>query len=158
MEKARLYLPGTIFTLLFLCATAWTQEAEPVRLVDSPTAGLTSKGRFGIDLRLFSNGGVTGQVNAGILKRIAIGLSYGGTEVIGDDEVSWYPRVEAAVRYRMIEESPAMPGVAIGYETQGYGAYEGGPLSDKIEGGVSLRSARTTPRRWASSASMPGST
>ena len=72
------YLPEKpttmIFTVLLLCAGVWAQEAEPVRLVDSPTAGLTSKGRFGIDLRLFANGGVIGEVNAGILKRIAIGL------------------------------------------------------------------------------------
>ena len=134
MERAGLNLPGAVITLLSLCASAWTQEPEPVRLVDSPTAGLTSKGRFGIDVRLFSNGGVTGQVNAGILKRIAIGLSFGGTEIIGDDDVSWYPRVEAAVRYRMIEESQAMPGVAIGYETQGYGAYEESRYQIKSKG------------------------
>ncbi len=139
MESARLpRLQGKpasmIFTLLLLCASAWAQEAEPVRLVDSPTAGLTSKGRFGIDLRLFSNGGVIGEVNAGILKRIAIGLSFGGTEIIGDDAVSWYPRVEAAARYRVIEESSAMPGVAIGYETQGYGAYEENRYQIKSKG------------------------
>ena len=134
MERARLNLPGALLTLLLFYASAWTQEAEPVRLVDSPTAGLTSKGRFGIDVRLFSNGGVTGEVNAGILKRIAIGLSFGGTEIIGDDDVSWYPRVEASVRYRMIEESSAMPGVAIGYETQGYGAYEESRYQIKSKG------------------------
>lgn len=134
MKGARLNLPGAVLILLLLCAGAWTQETEPVRLVDSPTAGLTSKGRFGIDVRLFSNGGVTGEVNAGILKRIAIGLSFGGTEIIGDDDVSWYPRVEAGVRYRMIEESSAMPGVAIGYETQGYGAYEESRYQIKSKG------------------------
>ena len=76
-----------------------------IRLVDCPTAGLVEKARFGVDLRLFPNGGVAGQLNAGVMRRLAIGISYGGMGIIGDDDIDWYPRVEAAVRYRVVEES-----------------------------------------------------
>lgn len=96
---------------------------ELVRLIDSPTAGLVDKGRFAIDLRLFPQGGVVGQIQAGILRRLAIGLSFGGEGVIGNDAIDWYPRVEAAARYRVIEEGQSLPGVTLGYETQGFGPY-----------------------------------
>ena len=66
----------------------------------APAAGLIEKGRFGLNLRLFPRGGVLGQIDAGVLKRLSIGLSYGGVDVIGDDSIDWYPRVEVAARYR----------------------------------------------------------
>ena len=112
--------------VLLACASAWGQIAlEPVRLVDSPTAGLIDKGRFAVALRLFPDGGVLTQVNAGVMRRLSIGLSYGGVNVIGDDAIDWHPRVEVAARYRVIEESAGLPAITAGYETQGYGPYEG---------------------------------
>lgn len=104
------------------------------RLVDCPTAGLVEKGRFGVDLRLFPNGGVMGQLNAGVMRRLAIGISYGGMGIIGDDDIDWYPRVEAAVRYRVVEESEGWPAFLLGFETQGYGAYENSRYQIKSKG------------------------
>ena len=99
------------------------ETAEMIRLIDSPTAGLIDKGRFGFDLRMFSGGGLMGQLNAGVLKRLMIGVSYGGEQIIGDREIDWYPRLEATARYRIIEESETWPALVVGYETQGYGAF-----------------------------------
>jgi len=110
------------------------EEAELVRLIDSPTAGLVAKGRFGLALRLFPNGGVLGQLNAGVLKRLTIGVSYGGERIIGQGDIDWFPRVEAAVRYRIIEESETWPALVVGYETQGYGAYRKGRYQIKSKG------------------------
>ena len=100
---------------------AASAAGELVRLIDSPTAGLVDKGRFAVDLRLFPEGGLVGQLHAGIMRRLTIGLSFGGESVIGNDPIDWYPRVEAAARYRVLEESEAFPALALGYETQGYG-------------------------------------
>ena len=107
---------------------------ELTRLVDSPTAGLVAKGRFGVDLRLFPDGGVLGQLDAGVMRRLAIDISYGGQGIIGDGSIDWYPRVEAAVRYRMVEESTALPAAAVGFETQGYGTYGGDRYQVKSKG------------------------
>ena len=107
---------------------------EPTRLVDSPTAGLVEKGHFGVDLRLFPAGGVLGQINAGALRRLSIGLSFGGVDVIGDDRIDWYPRVEVAARYRVIDESQGLPALTVGYETQGYGPYHNGRYQFKSKG------------------------
>jgi hypothetical protein len=109
-------------------------RVEPVRLIDCPTAGLVGRGHFGVDLRFFPQGGVLGQLNAGVLDRLSIGLSFGGEQIIGDQEVDWYPRVEPAIRYRVIEESQALPALVLGYETQGYGVYRSGRYQTKSKG------------------------
>lgn len=114
--------------------TASQQGLEPYRLIDSPTAGLIDKGRFAADMRLFPNGGVTGQLSAGVLRRLSIGISFGGTNIIGDDTIDWYPRVEPSIRYRVIEESSALPAATLGYETQGYGARHGERYQVKSKG------------------------
>lgn len=125
--------------VLWAGALAAQEEAgqgarQLTRLVDSPTAGLVEKGRFGVDLRLFPNGGVMGQLDAGVLRRLAIGISYGGSGIIGDDDIDWYPRVEAAVRYRVVEESQGWPAFLVGFETQGHGAYQSPRYQIKSKG------------------------
>lgn len=110
------------------------EAAELARLIDSPTAGLVGKGRYAVGLRLFSEGGVLGQVQAGALKRLTIGLSFGGGNIIGQGAVEWNPRVEVAARYRAIEESAAWPALVLGYETQGFGHYGGGRYQSKSKG------------------------
>jgi len=124
-----------VLMLALLCSVAHAAErAELARLIDSPTAGLIGKGRYGVGLRLFPDGGVLGQVQAGALKRLTIGLSFGGQQVIGQGPVDWQPRVEVAARYRAIEESAAWPALVVGYETQGYGAYRNGRYQIKSKG------------------------
>ena len=111
-----------LWTLLSVLPEAATAEGpEPMRLIDSPTAGLIDKGRYGIGLRLFPEGGMMGRINAGVLKRLGIGISFGGERIIGDRSIEWYPQVEVAIRYRLIEENKALPGIVVGYETQGLG-------------------------------------
>jgi len=132
--SARGALRGLLVVGAACFAATAGEGAEPTRLVDSPTAGLTEKGRFGLNLRLFPSGGVLAQLDAGVLKRLSIGLSYGGVDVIGDDSIDWYPRVEVAARYRVIEESEEMPALLVGYETQGYGVYDNGRYQFKSKG------------------------
>jgi hypothetical protein len=126
---------GGALMVVLLCGVVHAAErAELARLIDSPTAGLVGKGRFAVGLRLFPDGGVLGQVQAGALKRMTIGLSFGGQQVIGQGPVDWQPRVEVVARYRAIEESAAWPALVVGYETQGYGAYGNGRYEIKSKG------------------------
>ena len=105
----RIGRPSTV--TLVAAVLLWTapcqsqQSLEPYRLVDSPTAGLIDKGRFSSDLRLFPDGGMVGQLSAGVLRRLTIGISFGGTNIIGDDDIDWYPRVEPSVRYRVMKRA-----------------------------------------------------
>ena len=123
-------------TMCVLPAMASAQGAgsELVRLGDNPTAGLVDKGRGAVEMRMFPEGGLVGQLQAGIMRRLTIGLSFGGEGVIGNDPIDWYPRVEAAARYRVLEESEALPAFAVGYETQGYGPRAGDRYQVKSKG------------------------
>ena len=117
-----------------LAAARPLDASELFRLIDSPTAGLVSKGRFGLDLRLFPNGGLAAAIHAGALERLTIGLAFGGEQIIGNRSIEWYPRVEASIRYRLIEESTLLPAAAVGYETQGYGSHQNKRYQIKSKG------------------------
>ena len=107
---------------------------ELTRLVDSPTAGLLEKAQYGLDVRLFADGGVATQLSAGALRRLTIGVAYGGRGILGNRSVDWFDRLEAGVRCRLVEESAAWPAVAVGYETQGFGAPDHGHYNSRSKG------------------------
>ena len=125
---------GLVASLCWVVGVAGAEDPELIRLIDCPTAGVLDKGSFGLDLRLCAGGGVLGQVTAGVVKRLTIGISYGGERLIGNRGIEWYPRVEAAARYRLVEESPVWPALVLGYETQGYGAYRSKRYQIKSKG------------------------
>jgi hypothetical protein len=130
--RHRLLFPLALVAGLALMPAAAT--GEPVRLVDSPTAGLVAKGRFAVDMRFFPDGGVLGQLHAGVLTRLTIGLSFGGERLIGSGSVDWQPRIEPTVRYRIIEENQALPALVLGYDSQGRGPHTGRRYQVKSKG------------------------
>ncbi|RMF07077.1 MAG: hypothetical protein D6762_08255 [Candidatus Neomarinimicrobiota bacterium] len=121
--------PGRWFFTLFLCGFFLQAQPAgyppPTHLVTIPTAGVLVRGSFSMEMRIQRNGGFSLGLNTGITDRFQFGVSYGASHFIGDTVVGWYPRPEAAVKYRLIDETTAFPGIAIGIETQGLGAYHG---------------------------------
>jgi len=114
-----------LFFLIFPIVV-FAQEAaivEPIVLIDFPTAGTLLRGSFNAHLRAYANGGILGGVDVGLTDRFMIGLSYGGTNVIGTGPVNGNPQVGAHVRYRLIEEDYTIPAITMGYNSQGFGAY-----------------------------------
>jgi hypothetical protein len=83
---------------------------------------LRQKG-LSLDLDFFQNGGVLAGVNFGVLDRFNIGISYGGSHLIGDGEASPNPQPGFAARVRLIEESTAVPAIVIGFDSQGREEY-----------------------------------
>jgi hypothetical protein len=59
----------------------------------------------------------------GISERFMFGVSYGGTHILGSDSVRWNPYPGVLIRYQLFTESFALPGITIGFESQGYGAF-----------------------------------
>lgn len=104
---------------------------QPMRLIDMHTAGILSRASFDFESRIYAAGdsslngaGFLVGINVGVTNRLTIGLSYGADGFIGRGKVEPYPFPGALIKYRIIEESFALPGFAIGYDHQGFGGLE----------------------------------
>jgi hypothetical protein len=129
-------IKSTLLLLLMFNVPVFAQESQmttetspvhllqPRRLVDCPTAGLLPRASFDFDIKMFPKGGVTFGLDIGLMRRFMVGMSFGGENVIGEGEPDWNPRIEFAARYRLINESWALPAIAIGFESQGDGAFD----------------------------------
>ena len=96
---------------------------QPRKLIDCPTAGLLPRGSFDFDIRIYPQGGVIFGIDVGLMKRFMIGMSYGGENVIGDGDPDWNKRIEFLAKFRLINESYVLPALAIGFDSQGMGAF-----------------------------------
>ena len=95
----------------------------PTNLVSVPSAGTLVRGSYAMQMRVQKNGGLTSSLSVGITDRFQFGLSFGSANLIGDDSLEWYPRPEANLKYRLIDETTSMPGLSIGLDTQGQGQF-----------------------------------
>jgi len=96
---------------------------EPLRMVDTPTAGTLLRGSFRAQMRAYAEGGILAGIDVGITDRLMFGISYGGTNLIGIGDIDWNPQVGVNVRYRFFEEAYTFPAILLGYNSQGFGAY-----------------------------------
>ena len=100
------------------------QPVPPIRLVDMHTAGVVPKGNFLFETRMYENEktGFLISIAAGITDRFCFGLGYGAEGIIGrSDLVRYNPFPGCLVKYRMIEENYVLPGIALGFDYQGFG-------------------------------------
>ncbi len=118
------------FTVLLAAARLYAQgsagtkgKAEPRFLVDMPTAGMLAKGTFAVDVDFYQEGGVLAGLSAGIFERLTIGVSYGGSRLLGRDNAVMDPAPGVLVKVRLLEESVAFPALAIGFDSQGKDGY-----------------------------------
>lgn len=100
------------------------QELEPRQLIETPTAGLLPRGSFDLDFRFYDGNGILGRISVGLFDRVMVGVSFGGQDLLGNRTVQWNPKPEFAAKVRIVEEDYSIPAVAIGYTSQGYGAYD----------------------------------
>ena len=92
---------------------------EPRYTIDTPTAGLLKRGAFAMDVDFFQNGGMTVGLEAGALDRLNFGISYGGSGIIGDGNISMQKLPGVNVKFRLFDETMAMPAIALGFDSQG---------------------------------------
>ncbi|HLP17911.1 MAG TPA: hypothetical protein VK470_16730 [Bacteroidota bacterium] len=96
---------------------------EPRQLVDIPTAGVLTRGAFGMDVDFFQQGGLGVALSAGALDRLNFGISFSGVGVIGSNKITTQKLPGVMIKFRMIDESIALPAIAIGFDSQGKEAY-----------------------------------
>ncbi len=103
------------------------QMLQPRRLVDAHTAGVLPRASFDFDSRIFSadsnlGAGIIMGIAVGITNRLNIGISYGGEGLVGRGRHARFNSLPGWLfKYRVFEESYVGPGVAFGYDHQGYG-------------------------------------
>lgn len=116
----------TVILALCIASSSGAQDfsERPLqKLIDCPSAGGPEKGSYDFELRAYPGGGVLAAFTIGLINRFALGLSYGGTGVIGYDNPNWNPQPGVKVSYRIINESVALPALSVGFNNQGYGTW-----------------------------------
>ena len=121
------------FSLLFLTVISIPVSAQITAgedakveyryLIDMPTAGILDKGLASISTDILPDGILIARIEAGVFENISIGISYGGTNIIGSGSPDWYKLPAAAFRFKVLKESLNMPAFTIGFDTQGKGHY-----------------------------------
>jgi len=96
---------------------------QPRYMVDLPTAGLSPKGGFYVDSDIYGEGGVLFYLGVGFARYFSFGISYGGLRIIGSGDPEMNPRPGVQLKARIIEESFVIPAIALGFDSQGRGAY-----------------------------------
>ncbi len=103
----------------------WAQQySQPLHLIESPTAGLLPARSLGLNLQFYGGDGILGNVLVGLFSRGMVGVSFGGQNLLGNGAMHWNPHIEFSARVRVIEEGYSIPGLALGYTSQGYGDYD----------------------------------
>jgi hypothetical protein len=72
---------------------------------------------------VYGGGGVLSVLNVGFADFLFFGVSYGGGNLIGTGSVEMNPRPEVNARVRIIQETLMVPAIALGFDSQGLGAY-----------------------------------
>ncbi|MDP1678155.1 MAG: YjbH domain-containing protein [Bacteroidota bacterium] len=96
---------------------------EPRYIIDTPTAGLLKRGAFSLESNFFQDGGLMFGLYAGALDRLTFGISYGGVGIIGKSSATMQKLPGVMVKYRLFDESEAMPAIAFGFDSQGKETY-----------------------------------
>lgn len=100
------------------------EEARPLKLIDAPTAEALGRGAYDLGVLFYPDGGLLAGVEIGLFDRFALGVTYGGLGIVGTGSPVWNPRVEFNARYQIAPETLALPALAVGFDSQGYGVWD----------------------------------
>ena len=126
-------IKSVIFTVLLLLVSSSCVFAqgsagsaagfESRYIVDMPTAGLLPKGSYSVDVLAFNNGGITTHFNAAPFSWFNVGISFGGTDIIGQGIIDWQDLPGFHARIRILNETLIAPALVLGLDSQGKGIY-----------------------------------
>lgn len=98
-------------------------KIEPRYLVDVPSAGMLHKSNLALDVDFYQEGGVILGLSAGVLDRLTLGISYGGSHLIGSEAPEMNEVPGFIVKVRIAEEGVAFPALVLGFDSQGKDGY-----------------------------------
>lgn len=122
-----------LFFLILLPASVFAQGSagrealyEPRYLIDLPTAGMIPHGTLAADFEFYQQNGLLVFVSAGLFDLATVGISYGGTEIIGNGSPVWNEVPGFSLRVRVINESILFPAILFGFDSQGKESFDRG--------------------------------
>jgi hypothetical protein len=123
--KSKLLLLCLLFVNLAFSqgSAGLTGSIEPRYIVDRPTAGLIGKHNLGLNVDFYQRGGILVDVSFGLLDVLDLGLSFGGYNIIGSDDVKWNSLPGIKLKCRAFEEKVSVPAITVGFESQGREVY-----------------------------------
>lgn len=92
-------------------------------IIDMPTAGVMPRGTFSIYSVAFTGGGILAEINAAPFEDFNMGISYSGTNIIGEGPVEFQNIPGVHLKYRIIGETSSFPAIVAGVSIQGSGGY-----------------------------------
>ena len=136
----------------FEVAGPYEAEVGNRLLVDIPTAYSLPRGAYDIRFSVHAGGGLIAGTNIGLSEFLMVGFSYGANAVFSQDNPNYNPNVEFSLKWRLTEETSALPGLALGFTSQGSGTYldDFGRPTYKAKGfyGVFSKSIAITGYAW----------
>jgi hypothetical protein len=102
-------------------AAGETATIESRYIVDMPTAGVLSKGKWSVDVYAFGNSGVMADVSLSPLQNFNVGLSYAGAGFLGNGAIVLQGIPGFHIRWRPLDETMTLPALLLGFQTQGRG-------------------------------------
>lgn len=91
---------------------------ELMRIVREPTAGMVAPGTYSISLSTFPSDGLRFSFSLGIVDRLMAGLGFGGWNITGLHEPTWFDHVYIKAGFRVLDESTPFPGIVIGFDNE----------------------------------------
>ncbi|OGR42309.1 MAG: hypothetical protein A2X35_00985 [Elusimicrobia bacterium GWA2_61_42] len=91
-----------------------------VEMIDVPTAGILDYYGFMVKTRFYSDGGVLGALNFGVLERLNLGAAMTIDKLVGSDSGIKMRKPEIQVKFRFYDGGYYIPAAAVGYDGQGY--------------------------------------
>lgn len=128
-------------------ATASALDEHFEQLVDTQSANTLPRAAYSIGMRVVPNGGVLLGLRVGITPYLHVGLSYGAENVVGSGEPIWNDRVELEVKLRLAEDGQfgPVPGIAVGYDSRGFGRQLPDGSYEKPSQGLFIAASKTLP-------------
>jgi hypothetical protein len=112
-----------VFVAVVYAGAAEAGMAEPIYMVESPTAGLLSHGEYHIQGRIGPESSVLLAFRVGLKNRVHLGVSWGIQELFSYQSVEFNDRPGFQFRVRLLEEDDRRPGLALGVNSQGVGTW-----------------------------------
>lgn len=92
-------------------------------VVDMPTAGVIPKGTYSIYGLAYTSGGTLIYFDVAPFENFNIGLSYSGTNLLGEGDIIFQKLPGINIRWRIFNETNVFPAILLGVSNQGRGVY-----------------------------------